>query len=135
MAPNSLRAVIESKRLTLNRSENTGKFLLRDLAAVTKNIYCHSQHGALMNRFPVMTTAIGWRELPTVFWSDLNLVVLLSNDLKIRFSNALRVFNCKCRPQWFKIKEGFKIKNIMSHTFDLVYKLECLSVEGPPPAC
>ena len=31
-------------------SENTGKFLLRDLAALTNSIYCTSQYGALMNR-------------------------------------------------------------------------------------
>ena len=52
------------------RSENTGKFLVRNLAALTNSIYCNSQHGALMNRFPVMITPIGWREFPTIFWSD-----------------------------------------------------------------
>ena len=51
-------------------SENTRKFLLRDLAALTNSIYCNSQHGALMNRFPVKMTPIGWREFPTIFWSD-----------------------------------------------------------------
>ena len=28
------------------RSENTGKFLLCNVAALTNNIYCNSQHGA-----------------------------------------------------------------------------------------
>ena len=51
------------------RSENTGKFLLYNLAALTNSIYCNSRHGLLMNRFPVMMTPIGWRELPTIFWS------------------------------------------------------------------
>ena len=37
--------------ISANRSENTGKFLLRNLAALTNSIYCISQHGALMNRF------------------------------------------------------------------------------------
>ena len=50
-------------------SENTGKFLLRNLAAPTNSIYCNSQHGALMNRCSVMMTPIGWREFPTIFWS------------------------------------------------------------------
>ena len=45
-------------------SENTGKFLLRDLAVLTNNIYCISQLGALVNRLPVMMTPIGWREFP-----------------------------------------------------------------------
>ena len=48
-------------------SENTGKFLLRDLAALTNSIYCNSQCGPLMNRFPVMMTPIGWRKFPTIF--------------------------------------------------------------------
>ena len=50
-------------------SENTGKFLLSDLAALTNSIYFNSQHGALLNRFPVRMTPIGWREFPTIFWS------------------------------------------------------------------
>ena len=54
----------------LFRSENTGKFLFRDLSTPTNNIYCKSQHGALMNRFQVMMTPIGWREFPTIFWSE-----------------------------------------------------------------
>ena len=54
----------------ISRSENTGKFLLLNLAALTNRIYCNSQHGALMNRFPVEMTPIGWREFPTIFWSD-----------------------------------------------------------------
>ena len=53
-----------------NRSENTGEFLLRDLAKLTNSIYCYSQHGGLMNRFPVMITPISWREFPTIFWSE-----------------------------------------------------------------
>ena len=52
-------------------SENTGEFSLRDRAALTKRIHCTSQHGALVNRFPVMMTLIGWREFPTIFWSAL----------------------------------------------------------------
>ena len=32
-------------------SENTGKFLRRDLAALTNSIYCSSQRGTLINRF------------------------------------------------------------------------------------
>ena len=48
-------------------SENTGEFLLPNLAALTNSIYCKSQHGASMNRFPVMMTPIGWREFPTIF--------------------------------------------------------------------
>ena len=48
-------------------SENAGKFLLRNLAALTNSIYCTSQHGALMNRFTVMMTPIGWREFRTIF--------------------------------------------------------------------
>ena len=51
------------------RSENTGKFLLRDLAALTISICCNSQHGALMNRFPVMMTPIGWREFSNLLAS------------------------------------------------------------------
>ena len=54
----------------LHRSENTGKFSLCNLAALTNSIYCNSQHGALMNRFSVMMAPIGWREFPTIFWSD-----------------------------------------------------------------
>ena len=50
--------------------ENTGKFLFRDLAALTNNSYCNYQYGALKNRFPVMMTPIGWREFPTIFWSE-----------------------------------------------------------------
>ena len=53
-------------------SENTGKFLLCDLAALTNRIYCTSQHGTLVNRFPVMMMLIGWREFP--IFSDLHLV-------------------------------------------------------------
>ena len=49
------------------RSENTWKFLLRDLAALTNSICCNYQHGALINRFPVIMTLIGWREFPTIF--------------------------------------------------------------------
>ena len=48
---------IDSNMLSI--SENTGKFLLRDLGALTNSIYCNSQRGALMNRFPVMMTPIG----------------------------------------------------------------------------
>ena len=48
-------------------SENTGKFLLRDLATLTNSIFSNSQHGALMNRLSVMMTPIGWREFPTMF--------------------------------------------------------------------
>ena len=51
------------------RSENTGKLLLRNLAALTNSIYCTSQHGALMNRLPVMMTPIGWREFPIIYLS------------------------------------------------------------------
>ena len=40
------------KSLKLSRSENTGKFLFRDLAALTNGIYFNSQCGTLMNRFP-----------------------------------------------------------------------------------
>ena len=53
----------------LCRWENTGKSMLRYLAALTNSIYCNFQHGALMNRFPVMMTPIGWREFLTIFWS------------------------------------------------------------------
>ena len=49
------------------RSENTGKFLLRNLVALGNSIYYNSQCGALMNRFPVMMTPAGWREFPTIF--------------------------------------------------------------------
>ena len=49
------------------RLENTGKFLLRNVAALTNSIYCNSRHGALMNRFSVMMTPIGWREFPTIY--------------------------------------------------------------------
>ena len=48
-------------------SENTGKFLLRYLAALTNSIYCTSQRGTLINRRPVMMTPIGCREFPTIF--------------------------------------------------------------------
>ena len=48
-------------------SENTGKFLLRALDALTNSIYCNSERGALMNRFTVMMTPIGWEEFPTIF--------------------------------------------------------------------
>ena len=41
------------------------------LAALTNSIYCNPI-GALMNRFPVMVTPIGWREFPTIFWSVLS---------------------------------------------------------------
>ena len=44
-----------------------GNSLLRYLAALTNSIYYDSQHGALMNRFPVMMSPIGWREFPTIF--------------------------------------------------------------------
>ena len=54
---------------SLNISENTGKFSLRDLAALTNRSYCISQHGALVNRFPVMMTPIGWSKFPTIVWS------------------------------------------------------------------
>ena len=64
--PNKRKTVRMNGHIT-NRSENTGKFLLRDLAALTNSIYCKSQHGALMNRFPVMITPIGWKEFPTTF--------------------------------------------------------------------
>ena len=55
--------------VTFARSENIGKFLLRNLAALTNSTYCNSQHGTLMNRFPVMMTPIAWREFPIIFWS------------------------------------------------------------------
>ena len=45
------------------QTENTGKFLFRDLAAPTKSIYCTSQRGALMNRFPVMMMPVRWNFL------------------------------------------------------------------------
>ena len=51
-------------------SGDTGKFMLRNLAALTNIIHCNPQHGALLNRFPVMMTPIGWREFPTI--SDLH---------------------------------------------------------------
>ena len=41
--------------------------ILRDLTALTNRIYCNSQRGALVNRFPVKKTPIGWREFPTIF--------------------------------------------------------------------
>ena len=46
-------------------SENTGKFLLRNLDALTNSIYCTSQYGALMNRFPVMMTTL---ETAKFYW-------------------------------------------------------------------
>ena len=66
----SLHARESNPRLQLKRlgiSENTGKFLLRDLAALTNSIYCNSQRGTLMNRFPVTMTPIGSKEFPTIF--------------------------------------------------------------------
>ena len=53
--------------------------LLRDLAALTNSIYCNSQHGALMNRFPVMVTAVGWREFLTIFWFECSQPVYLKS--------------------------------------------------------
>ena len=48
-----------------------GNSLLHDLAALTNSIYRTSEHGALMNRFPVMMTPReGWREFPTIFRSE-----------------------------------------------------------------
>ena len=76
----------------LRRSEDTGKFLLLNLAALTNSIYCNSQHGTLMNRFPVMMTPIGWREFPTIFWSELRFFFdSLINGLK---RSSRRFVNC-----------------------------------------
>ena len=58
-------------------SENTGKFVLRDLATLTNSTYCTSQHGALVNRFPVMMTPFGWREFPTIFWFEGSLHIFI----------------------------------------------------------
>ena len=77
-------------------SENTGKLLLRDLATLTNNIYCNSQRGALMNRFPVMMTPIGWREFPTIFWSGWNRT-LFPRELKSK--NVEGFFCCKSGGQ------------------------------------
>ena len=62
-------------------SENTGKFLLRDLGALTNSIYCNSQCEALMNRFPVMMTLIGWRKFPTIFWYVYVLLVCIISNI------------------------------------------------------
>ena len=64
-----------AKNCKTDISENTGKFLLRNLAALTNSIYCNSQRGALMNRFPVMMTPIGWREFLTIFLSEISVLL------------------------------------------------------------
>ena len=54
-------SVCPSLSLSLFVTENTGKLLLRDLVTLTIGIFCNSQCGALMNRFPVMMLCL---ELP-----------------------------------------------------------------------
>ena len=39
-------------------SQNTGKFLLRDLAELTNRVYCTSQREALINRFPTIFCSV-----------------------------------------------------------------------------
>ena len=56
--------------------------MLCDLAALTNNIYCDSQNGVLVNRFPVMMMPIGWREFPTIFWYDYIQKLTLENSIE-----------------------------------------------------
>ena len=70
-------------------SENTGKFLLRNLAALTNSIYCISQHGALMNRFPVMLMPIGLKRISYNFliWIYLLKTERMTNRKEIKEAN------------------------------------------------
>ena len=48
--------------------------MVRNISEQANSIYSTSQHEALMNRFPLMMTPIGWKEFPTIFLSECNII-------------------------------------------------------------
>ena len=93
-----------------NKSTNSdqrilGNSLLRNLAALTNSIYCDSQHGALMNRFPVIMTPIGLREFSIIFWSVVETIGFVHNQPRLIGLNLISHFFLACHysldnPHW-----------------------------------
>ena len=85
-------------------SENTGKFFLRDLVALTNGVYYTSQRGALLHRFVVISSLLATENFPqfsNLFCSEC--LKFIQKHFEISGPFHIEFHTLQSRGNWFHL--------------------------------